>query len=373
MSLLAACEALRVSLSGFDARLLSGEDAAAVVEALARVEKVCAAARVQAAARAAECGAHREQGYANPSEWLARETGSSSGEARGDLELAAGLEDLDDTRAAVEAGELSLREAREVQRTEEACPGSEHEMLDAARREGLRGVKRRGRRKRQEAMDPEELAAKRHAARELRHWSDELGMICGQFRLEPEIGVPIIRGLDAEVDRRWRAGDDQYRREPREARAADALAALLEDHSTSRPRRRRVDLVAVYDLNSGRAHIPGVGPIGHDTVRDLATDAIVTTLLHEGTKLDSFVRYGRHIPEALRTLIEIGPAPDFDGPRCLDCGRHFHLELDHVDPDANGGPISYHNIKPRCPHCHRTKTQRDRQAGLLHGEGRAPP
>lgn len=77
--LVLAARSLRDALAGFDARTLSGEDAATVVDALARTEKICAAARARAAARAAECGAHRQQDFANANEWLSRKTGASSG------------------------------------------------------------------------------------------------------------------------------------------------------------------------------------------------------------------------------------------------------------------------------------------------------
>jgi hypothetical protein len=68
---LAAAQALRAALAGFDPALLSGEDCARLVEALALTEKACGAARALAAARAGECRAHRERGYGDAADWCA--------------------------------------------------------------------------------------------------------------------------------------------------------------------------------------------------------------------------------------------------------------------------------------------------------------
>jgi hypothetical protein len=44
-----------------------------------------------------------------------------------------------------------------------------------------------------------------------------------------------------------------------------------------------------------------------------------------------------------------------------------------VNPVANGGETSFDNLKARCwPH-HRQKTERDRAAGLLGGDGEERP
>ncbi|MBV9412596.1 MAG: HNH endonuclease, partial [Acidimicrobiia bacterium] len=90
---------------------------------------------------------------------------------------------------------------------------------------------------------------------------------------------------------------------------------------------------------------------------------------------------GRHVPAELRTALELGEPPDFDGVTCSvpGCGRRYGLEWDHEDPVANQGPTSYKNLKhPKCwPH-HQDKTAADRKAGLLDRaikrlEERGPP
>ena len=118
----------------------------------------------------------------------------------------------------------------------------------------------------------------------------------------------------------------------------------------------------------------GGGPVPVDVVRAAAVDAFVKVVLRDGTKLDTVVHYGRHIPAVLRTALELGDPERLDGLVCVEegCDRRHDLEWDHDDPVANDGPTSYENLKARCKPHHWAKTERDRKAGKL-GAGRAPP
>jgi hypothetical protein len=378
--LLHAARALRDALVGFEPGLLSGVDCAAVVEELAATEKACAAVRSRAALRAAGCGAHRQRGFAEGSDWLARATGTSTVEAKAALETARALEALPDTRAAVEAGELSLAQAREVAVTEAECPGSEAEFLAVAKGESLKILKERARRRRLEAIDPEELHGAQHRARSFRHWRTELGMVAFAGALPPEVGFPLVNRLDAETDRLLRQARREGRHEPREAHAADALVQLTQ--GSGKGKARSPDLVIVCDLWAYRrghahpdepCHIVGGGPVPLSLVRELSPDAFLKAVLHNGVQIETVAHFGRHINAELRTALELGGPPGFNGITCSDaaCDRRYHLEWDHVNPRANGGPTTYENLEPRCwPH-HQEKTDRDRKAGLL--QDRDPP
>jgi hypothetical protein len=114
-------------------------------------------------------------------------------------------------------------------------------------------------------------------------------------------------------------------------------------------------------------HVVGGGPISMEVAREIADDAFIKAVLHDGVDVLKVKHFGRHIKAELRTALELGPAPNFAGKTCCEpgCGRQYNLEWDHVDPVANQGPTAYANLKPRCwPH-HRDKTERDRKAGLL--------
>lgn len=160
MSVMALARELREALIAFDPKLYAGEDCAGLAEELAAAEKACAAARVLASARAVECGAHREKGFADGADWLARTAGTSTVEAKAALETARALGAMPDTRAAVTAGERSMAQAHELTRTEAECPGSEAELLEVARTGSLKTLKETGRKRRLGAIDPEQLHAR---------------------------------------------------------------------------------------------------------------------------------------------------------------------------------------------------------------------
>jgi 5-methylcytosine-specific restriction endonuclease McrA len=82
-------------------------------------------------------------------------------------------------------------------------------------------------------------------------------------------------------------------------------------------------------------------------------------------RIETVKHVGRYMPAELRTALELGDPPGFDGLVCVDCGNRCGIELDHVDPVANGGPTTQRNLRGRCYGCHQRKTDQDRQAGLL--------
>ena len=362
---LVVVDALVAALRECDVRIQTPEECVALVEQLARVERVCAAVRTEAAARAIEYGAHHASGVANGPEWLARTTGGSSADAARSLRTVEALADCLQTRTAVETGEVSLQQAHEIVQTATACPGSEGEMLERARRGSLQDLRDAGRRRRLHAIDPNELRERQQAARYHRHWRDETGMIRYSGSLPPEVGVPIMNRLDVETDRQWRgAHRAKQQTEPRERYAADALVNMMQ----GRGKRHavRADVVYVCNLETGESHIVGGGPVPASTVREAAKDGFIKAVLHDGTKVDTIAHYGRcNIPAELRTVIELGDPPEFDGVKCTDCGRTFRLEWDHADPVANNGPTCRDNFRRRCHDCHMVKTEQDRLRGLL--------
>ncbi len=371
--------ALRASLAGFDARRCTGEDAAVIAEDLAATVKACAAALALAAARAAECGVQRHQGFADAADWLARASGTSMVEAKAALATAGALEGLPDTRAAVMTGELSLAQAAVVAETEAECPGSEAELLGVARTGSLRTLKDQARKTQLAAVDPEALHRRRQRARSFRHWRDQLGMVGFAGALPPEVGVALINRLEAETDRLRRQAKREGRAESWHAHGADALVKLASGAGTGQA--RAADLVIVCDLRAFRrghahpgepVHVIGGGPIPVSLARELAGDAFLKAVLHDGVDLHTAAHFGRHIPAEVRTALELGAPPDFDGVACAqaNCDRRHHLEWDHKNPDANWGPTAFDNLQALCwPH-HQAKTARDRQAGLL---GPRPP
>ena len=236
-----------------------------------------------------------------------------------------------------------------------------------ANRVNLNELRDEGRRQRLTAIDPEELLERQRKARSHRHWRDDTGMIRYSGALPPDIGVPLMNRLDVETDRQWRAAYRQGRVEPRERHAADALAHMM--NGQGKRHSVRADVVYVCNVDTGQSHIVGGGPVPESRAREAARDGFIKAVLHDGTKVDTVVHYGRHIPAELRTVIELGDPPEFDGVTCVDCGAQFQPEWDHHDPVANGGPTTRTNLKRRCHTCHTVKTEQDRLAGLLRRRG----
>ena len=391
---------LRAALVDFEPEGFSGEACAVLVEELATTENVCAVARLRAAARAGACGVHKERGFADVSDWMARVSGSTAGSAKAALDTAAALGAHPEVKAALGCGDLSLAQARELVRTEAECPGSAADLLDVAKQNSLKTLKERARDRRVRAIEPEELHSMQHAAMHARHWVNRLGNVRVELELPPEFGVPFTNRLDAETDR-----VSQERRRAANKRRPDGSGELLDHDSASgmtqsraqlaaeafvrmcesggKGKAHQADLVIVCDLRAyrrGRAeegelcHIVGGGPIPVALAQELGRDAFLKAVLHDGVAIHTIAHFGRRYPAVLRTALMLGAPPDFEGRICSEpgCDRRYHIETDHIDPCANGGKTSYENLASPCwPH-HRIKTERDRRAGLLRGKPRGP-
>jgi Domain of unknown function (DUF222)/HNH endonuclease len=380
---LAAAFGLREALARFEPAEFSGTDCAALAEELAVTEKACSSARLLAAARAAHTGAHRERGFKDGAAWLARQSGTTGSQAREALETAQRLEDCPDTKEALLAGQISLAQAAEITKAEAQTQGAEAELLPAARHCDLSQLRDHARHHRQAHTDASELRRRQYERREFRHWRDGDGMVRGAFALPPETGLPLVRRVEAAALRRRRAARAAGgSRERFEAHAADALADLVAGAVSGAELARPpegVELVLVCDIfawRRGHAH-PGEvcqiidgGPVPVEVARELAQDAFIKVALHDGVNIHSVKHFGRHLPAALRTALDLGPIPDFTGRQCVDCGSRWGLEYDHVNPVANQGPTAYDNLQARCYKDHQIKTEQDRQAGLL---GPNPP
>ena len=257
-----------------------------------------------------------------------------------------------------------------------SVPEHEAELLELARESGLRAVKDTARKRRCEGIDPSELHAKQHAAREFVHWKDELGMVRFRGALPPVHGVAFVNRLEAQADREWRTAKRDKRTEPRAALAADALLHMVAAGGSGKA--TAADIVFVIDERAYRrghahagepSHIVDGGPVPVSAVRERIDDAFVKALLHDGVNIQTVSHHGRRRPAELNTALELGAAPDFDGVTCAEpgCTRRYGLQWDHKDPCANGGLTSFDNMQPLCTPDHWDKTERDRRAGLLTG------
>ncbi len=375
-----ASRALRAALLSFEPTALGASDAAALVEELASTEKACAAARVMTASRAVALGAHKEKGFSDPATWLARQAGTTSRQAKDALSFASALDSHPRTRDAVVSGEVSIPQAEEILSLAEELPEAEAELLKLAQGADLTAVREEARERRLSSTPVEELHSRQQKARRLRHWRDGLGMIRLDAAFPPETGIPLVTRIEREAARLRAEANKVGDPDPFSAYAADALVVLAggagtgTGTGTGTKSPGRTDLVVVCDIYAWRrghthegevCHIVGGGPIPVELAKQLAEDAFLKVVVHDGKDVQRVFHHGRRYTAELKTALDLGPVPAFSGRACVDCGRTWGLEYDHQDPIAHTGPTSMENVVDRCWPCHADKTERDRRAGLL--------
>lgn len=111
--------------------------------------------------------------------------------------------------------------------------------------------------------------------------------------------------------------------------------------------------------------LPGIGPVSPEVAKDIAQDAFLTGVLFDRKDLRHMRRWTRNIPVEVFMALELGEPPEFDGVKCIDCGRRFRPEKDRLEPHSAYGPASTDNLKWRNHSCHTAKTERDHKAGKL--------
>ncbi|CAN5505531.1 hypothetical protein BH18ACT16_BH18ACT16_00950 [soil metagenome] len=341
-------------------------DAPAVQELLARYAKAKKLVSYGETMLAAKLG---------DAEMVARTTGVSVGKAKAAVHTGNSLKSADEVRDAFRSGEISVDQASEIATAEQASPGSSTELLKLAQEESFQALREKSRKVVLEAEQHRGLAERQHQARRARSYRDELGMISINLLLEPHVGVPIVNRAESEAGRRFRAAKKDGRQEPFERCLADAYACLLSSTRTTVPARKPELVVLVSheiakrgwkDVQEGEVcKIPGVGPISAETAREIASDAFLSGLFYDGSDLRHFRRWTRNTPVEVLLALQLGEPPEFDGIKCVDCGRRFRNEKDHSAPHVAGGLASTTNLKWRCYGCHQKKTAADRRSGKL--------
>ncbi len=115
-----------------DPDLLTGEQAARVVEDLAVVEKAVSGTLLFAALRVARTQAWRGRGHQTAADWLAATAGISVYEANRQLGTAKKAERLPKTKKAMQQGDLSADQADAVTEGATADPTAEDDLLASA-------------------------------------------------------------------------------------------------------------------------------------------------------------------------------------------------------------------------------------------------
>jgi hypothetical protein len=373
-------DSLRRFVAGLDPAALDGADAAHLVEVFAEVERLGGAGRTLAAGRVAETGAWGV-GFRDAAAWMSSVAGTTVGRARATLETAARLEQLPATAAALRSGRLSDTQVELVASAATADPAAERQLLTAAARNGVRGLKTEAARVEAAAStDQDQRYTSVKARRFVRHraLSDVEGLI--EMRGPIDRTAAVMAALEPYERDQFEQARNADRRELPEALAFDAIVQLAADTAAGRfrdaPGRAPATIVVRVDktaFDRGRTEpgevceIPGVGPIPVSVAHRLSQDAIYKALITDGTDVLSISHLGRWIPARLRTaVIEAHPECAIEG-----CHADRHLEIDHKIPVTEVGPTELANLQRLCHWHHDEKTTRER--GGARARPRPPP
>jgi hypothetical protein len=383
-------------VAGFEPGTLTGAQAVAMVEVANEIENLARLVKAKAARRVAELDEWRRSGAASAKEYLAGKTGESAGQVAKLVDTATKVDELSETRDAVESGEVSLDQAAVIASAVAAAPGCEQALVDTAKANDLAAL-RHDAAAAKAAADRDHHARHRRLRRQrrLRTWVDDDGMGNVSWRTTIDEYQAFLalhqRFREAAFKAAYRAG----RRDPDPHLASDAMARLVTAATTGGGSTRRSDgngdgngtgdggagdnntassdaavpkqdvrvLIHVTDTALLRGHthpgetceITGVGPVSVTEARRVAgTNPFVSLVETDGIDVRRVVRLGRRRPP------EIDDALLVRDRSCVvpGCTRTARLEIHHTIPYATTGHTTLDELATVCCHHHDLITHR---------------
>jgi hypothetical protein len=137
---------IHLVVCGVDIDGLDVPAAARVVEQCAEAERVLAALRVMTAARLEGAAVWRGEGFRSVAAWMAAKTGTAVGPAIDAVEMAGQLADLPVVADAFRSGQLSVSQAVEIVDVASEAPEVQGQLVEAAGKLSLRGLREECRR-----------------------------------------------------------------------------------------------------------------------------------------------------------------------------------------------------------------------------------
>ncbi len=358
-------------------------------------------------------------GHLSTASWLASTFKVAWGTAREHLRTARALEEMPQTRQALDAGELSMSALRVLVATRDTDPSAfrdcEAQLVEAARIHSMQDLQRVAAYWRQ-AVEHEQALEGDDKIRERRrlHASVSfLGMVRVDGDLDPETGETLLTALRAVLDAESRSRGKDDDRTPAQRRA-DALGEICRqwldraDRPSVAGERPHVTVTVDVGALQNRDHhdtgtsftalektpikgdsamlseLDHVGPVHPEAARRLACDASVLRVVMAGRSepLDVGRRTPVVSPAMRRAVIVRDRHCRFPG-----CDRpHTWCDAHHVVHWADGGPTALPNLVLLCRRHHRMVHQpRGFRLELLDGrpvfrrpdgsvlEDRAPP
>ncbi len=252
-----------------------------------------------------QANAWRDSGERSAAHFLAHTTGVTVTKAEETLSTARRLEELPATADAFRSGSLSETQTAEVAAAAAQSPASERRLLDTAGRSTLKQLRDECRRVRLAATDQRATYERIKAERHLVTWTDTEGAYCGRFRTTPDAGARIAAGLDAEIERVFRAARTEERHEPRATYAIDALETLVGGTGAHHSRvSRNVEIGVLIDygallrghsLEGETCEIAGLGPVPVAAVESWRNDAYLRLIVTDGVDVKAITRRTRYV------------------------------------------------------------------------------
>jgi hypothetical protein len=365
---------LRSAIEGFRSETLADVPDARIEEDFAELQRVAELLESERLRRLAEIDRrtifHRD-GHLSAASWLASTFKVAWGSAREQVWIARALEEMPETRRALDDGDLSMSAvrvlvaARDADR--EAFRENETALVEAARIHSMPDLQRVAAYWRQaveqdHALDSDE---KVRAQRRLHASVTFLGMVRVDGNLDPETGETLLAALRAVLDaesRSSREGDD---RTPAQRRA-DALGEICRQWLDLAERPNvggekphvtvTVDVGALGQGGTMRSELDHVGPVQPAVAKRLSCDASVRRVVMAGPSEPLDVgRQTPIIPPAMRRAVIVRDRHC----RFLGCDRpHTWCDAHHIVHWADGGPTALPNLLLLCRRHHRMVHQR---------------
>jgi Domain of unknown function (DUF222) len=344
----------------FDADLLTGDDAARVIDLCVSGERRLQAIRTMATARVDACSIANKGGHRDTAEWIAQKTGVSYQQAASEVDTARRLVNAPDTQAAMQEGRLSLTQASMVSKAVIAAPHMERQLVDAAEYSTITELKSVVKK-----VEATTVADDRRQAADLRRrryhhtWIEIDGCVGYRGRMAPGEGSRHLALIEKERERLSKA-ESKAGRKPLQAQLkANALINLMEggggkvratanvtvDHSALVSGAKEADEVC---------EISGVGAVPVTTVRELLDDALMRVLVIKGGDVAAYRGAGRYIPEMVDSAL------NFRYRVCAVpfCESTFKLERNHAEQYAKTKNTSYENLHRACAEHHKMITHK---------------
>ncbi|MCA1843049.1 MAG: 13E12 repeat family protein, partial [Actinobacteria bacterium] len=324
---------VRSVVGGVDVDRLEVPGAVRLIEECAEAERLLAALRVVVTATLENKAVWRRDGYRSVAAWMASKTGTAVGAAIATVEMVKLLDGLPVLAAAFRSGLLSEAQAKEIAEVASEVPAAEAQLVEAAGKLTLKGLREECQRVEAAALIDEDDRHRRvHKQRRTRAWIRK-GVGHFSAAMTPDELARLMAGLDA---RTTDIVEDAIRGrwfESREAHSVDALIDLVRPDSAPRAGPdTMVHVVVDYDalvrghtVAGEQCEIPGVGPIPVSVARHLAQDSILKVLVTKGVDVVTVAHAGYTVPSHLRSALDVRD------PTCIVPGHDIrrNLEKDH--------------------------------------------